>query len=249
MSSTLADRLFASFDQVYIVNLVHRADRRDEMAGELARLGTSFADSRISLFEAVQPADAGPFRSAGARGCFMSHLGVLRDALAHGHRHVLLLEDDADFPPRIDMLLPAALDALDRGFGIFYGGYALPDGRGIPPGRPIARIEPARPVRLTHFMGFGHHAVERLVPYLELMLTRPAGSAEGGPMDVDGAYSWFRAAHPEIATWLARPQLGVQRPSRTDISPPGFVDRLPLPTPARHAIRAVRRVWRRRAGL
>ena len=44
---TPADRLFASFDRIYILNLPERADRRTEMAGELARIGTGFDDPRI----------------------------------------------------------------------------------------------------------------------------------------------------------------------------------------------------------
>jgi glycosyl transferase family 25 len=100
------------------------------------------------------------------------------------------------------------------------------------------------PLRLAHFIGFGRSAMEGLPPYLEAMLERPAGSAEGGPMDVDGAYGWFRASRPELSTWLAQPRLGHQRPSRTDISEPGPIDR--LPAPIGRVARAMRRSLRRR---
>ena len=241
----LADRLFASFDHLYVINLPVRTDRRDEMVGELQRIGTGFEDRRVTLFAAVAPDDAGGFRSIGARGCFLSHLGVLRAAQAAGYRRILVLEDDCDFVARIDALLPAALDAYDAGrFGIFYGGYH----RAVPPiEAPVTRADPQDVIGLTHMMGFDRATVARVIPYLELMLGRPAGSPDGGPMDVDGAYGWFRAAHPEIVTGLAVPQLGVQRPSPTDISPPGLLDRLPLPRPARAMLRGVRRAWRRRS--
>lgn len=36
-------------------------------------------------------------------------------------------------------------------------------------------------------------------------------------MHVDGAYSWFRKDHPFLRTLLADPELGYQRPSRSDI--------------------------------
>ncbi|RVT89807.1 glycosyltransferase family 25 protein [Sphingomonas crocodyli] len=240
----LADRLFASFDHLYVINLPARTDRRDEMAGELRRIGTGFDDPRVTLFAAVAPDEASGFRSIGARGCFLSHLGVLRMALQAGHKRILLLEDDCDFVARIDALLPVALDACDAGkFGIFYGGHHM----AAPPiEAPVTRADPQDVVGLTHMMGFDQSTIARAIPYLELMLTRPAGSPDGGPMDVDGAYGWFRAAHPEIATGLAVPQLGVQRPSPTDISPPGMLDRLPLPRPARALLRGARRAWRRR---
>lgn len=249
--ASLADRLFATFDRIYVINLASRTDRRADMVGELARLETGFDDPRVRLFEAIRPADAGPFRSIGARGCFLSQLEVLREAQRDGCRRILLLEDDVDFVPGIGKALPTVLDALDaRGFGIFYGGYELPDGQGHawPTGGAMVSVGPDRAVRLAHFVGFDRSAIDLLVPYLELMIARSAGSAFGGPMDVDGAYCWFRAAHPDLATWLAQPQLGLQRPSRTDISPPGPLDRLPVPDVVRRAIRAATRYWRRRKG-
>jgi glycosyl transferase, family 25 len=244
---SLADRLFSSFDQIYVVNLAERTDRLAEMAKELERIGTSFDDPRVRRFEAIRPADPGGFRSIGARGCFLSQLEVLRIALRAGHRRILLFEDDLDFVPGIARLLPPLLDALDtHGFGIFYGGYYYSDGEGHGrSGMPLVKADPNRPIRLAHFVGFDRSALERLVPYLELMITRPAGSVAGGPMDVDGAYGWFRAAHPELNTWLAEPQLGVQRPSRTDISAPGLLDRLPVPGWSRTMVRSAKKAWRR----
>jgi hypothetical protein len=65
------------------------------------------------------------------------------------------------------------------------------------------------------------------VPYLEAMQARPAGDAAGGPMHVDGAYFWFRRAHPHVRAVLATRVLGYQRPSRTDVHAPRWFDRLP----------------------
>ncbi|KRB80892.1 hypothetical protein ASE00_17935 [Sphingomonas sp. Root710] len=243
---TPADRLFASFDRLYILNLPGRADRRDEMAGELVRIGTSLGDPRVRLFPAIRPADAGGFANIGAHGCFLSHLAMLREARDLGCHAILILEDDCDFAAGIERLLPPALDQLDvLGFDIFYGGYALPEGVGAadPAATPLMLADGAAAVRTTHFIGFGRTAIAALIPYLEAMLTRPRGSAEGGPMHVDGAYSWFRASRSDLSTWLARPPLGHQRPSRTDIAPPGPLDR--LPGPLRRLARAAKRAWMR----
>ncbi|MES2497679.1 MAG: LPS biosynthesis glycosyltransferase [Pseudomonadota bacterium] len=244
---SLAERIFRSFDRLYVINLPDRSDRRREMAGELARLGTGFDDPRVRLFAAVRPADAGPFRSVGARGAFLSQLGVLREARERGDRHILMLEDDCDMVRAIGERLPALLDRLDQaGFGFFYGGHELPEGSGaldLASG-PLLRVPPELNIRLAHFLGFGPEAIDGLPAFLTAMLARPAGSPEGGPMDVDGAYNWYRRARPELATWIAVPPLGHQRPSRTDISAPGPLDRLPAPL-ARLA-RAVRRRMQRR---
>lgn len=242
-----ADRLFASFDRLYVLNLPDRADRRREMAGELARIGTGFGDPRVRLFPAVRPADSGGFPSTGARGCFLSHLAMLRDARDSGANHMLILEDDCDFAAGFDRLLPAALDQLDLlGFDIFYGGHdPIERPEDIRAASPLTLADSATPVRTTHFIGFGRAAIAALIPYLEAMLLRPPGSPEGGPMHVDGAYNWFRAARPDMVAWLASPQLGHQRPSRTDIAPPGPLDR--LPAPLRRAARWMKRIWKRRA--
>ncbi|KKC23725.1 hypothetical protein [Sphingomonas sp. SRS2] len=244
---TPAERLFASFDRLYILNLPGRADRRHEMAGELARIGASLDDPRVRLFPALRPAVAGGFPNIGAHGCFLSHLAMLREARDLGCHAILILEDDCDFAAGIEALLPPALDQLDvLGFDIFYGGYDLSEGPGDADAAatPLMLADCAAPVRTTHFLGFGRTAIEALVPYLEAMLTRPAGSAEGGPMHVDGAYSWFRASRCDLTAWLARPPLGHQRPSRTDIAPPGPLDR--LPGPLRTAARWAKRAWMRR---
>lgn len=247
---TPAERLFQSFDRVYVLNLPDRADRRAEMAGELAAIGTGFGDPRIRLFPAIRPEDAAGFPGIGARGCFLSHLAMLREARDEGFDRILILEDDCDFVRGIGTKLPAALDALDaRGWDIFYGGYEAPTdsadlGGDHLAGEALIRLAPPIPVRTTHCIGFGRAAIEALIPYLEAMLDRPAGSADGGPMHVDGAYGWFRASQPDLACWLASPRLARQRPSRTDIAPPGPLDR--LPGPLRRAARAARRWLQRR---
>ncbi|TAK07709.1 MAG: glycosyltransferase family 25 protein [Rhizorhabdus sp.] len=246
---TPAERLFQSFDRVYVLNLPDRADRRAEMAGELAAIGTGFGDPRIRLFPAIRPEDAAGFPGIGARGCFLSHLAVLREARDEGFDRILILEDDCDFAAGIGVRLPAVLDALDaQSWDIVYGGYDLGsspirDGSGEEHGALIP-APPTLPVRTTHCIGFRRAAIEALIPYLEAMLDRPAGSADGGPMHVDGAYGWFRASRPDLACWLASPRLGRQRPSRTDIAPPGPLDR--LPGPLRRAARGARRWLQRR---
>jgi len=98
--------LLTLMDAIYVINLPYRTDRRAEIDVQLARAGLSLSHPKVHLFEAVRPDEPGPFPSIGARGCFLSHLGVLKDAAMRGFDKVLVLEDDADFmralvaPPR-----------------------------------------------------------------------------------------------------------------------------------------------------
>lgn len=230
-----------AYERIYVINLPSRADRRLEMAEQLDRIGLVLGSPRVRLFEAVRPADAGGFPSRGAHGCFMSHLGVLREAAAERLSRVLILEDDLnfsdDFPERAPAILPRA---GTPDCAIFYGGYELEP---LPPPSAVAvEIAPDRVVRTTHFVGFDAVAIAAAIPYLEQMLRRPPGDPRGGPMHVDGAYSWLRRTHPELRTWAASPPLGYQRASRTDIHALRWFDRTPL---VRDAVALVRRTRNR----
>jgi hypothetical protein len=233
----LGARLLAEIGPVRVINLGYRADRRAEVAEELGRFGLALGEGRVRLFPAVRPDEAGPFESIGARGCFVSHLGALRDALRDGAESLLILEDDVAFCDSRG--LAAALAGLqDVDWSIFYGGYDAVDGIGS---TPVAVVDHATPILTAHCVAFRRPAIAALVPYLEAMLSRPAGSPRGGPMHVDGAYSWFRREHPSFVTALANPPIAHQRSSRTDIHALGLKDRLPI---VRDLVGYARRIMR-----
>lgn len=226
-----------------MINLDHRQDRLREMKAQLGRLGLGFDDVAVVRRSAWRFADPAGFPNVGARGCFASHLSILRDALAAERPAVLVMEDDLDFTPDADILIPAALQALaGTDWAIFYGGLLGHDGGSS--GSPIGRTTPGSKIVASHFVAFRRTAIVRLVPYLEAILARPAGHPDGGPMHVDGAYNHFRADHPELETWIANPLLGDQRASRTDIHQLRIYDRLPL---VREAAATARRLKRRLA--
>lgn len=206
------------FDRVYVINLPDRTDRRREMTAQLERIGLA-DDPLVQFFPAVRPADPGDFGSLGERGCFLSHLGALKDAVENGYRSILILEDDVDWTPAA-LARNARLDALrDTDWGFLHGGrghdQAASDGV-----IRLERLDPERELLLGHFIGLRGAVIVQMVDYLEAMLQRPKGSPEGGPMHVDGAYSWFRRAHPEVAAYICTPSVAQQRSSRSDISVP-----------------------------
>jgi hypothetical protein len=242
MSSASA---LSAFDRIYVLNLPERADRRREVEVQLRRFGLSLDAEPVRLFRAVRPTEAGPFPSVGSRGCFMSHLGMLREAVRDGLGTVLILEDDLDFAPDAEGRLSAVMAALQaHDWSLFYGGYELPEGDACEPPDPsgLRELPAATPVRTTHFVAMRGAAIAEAALFLEAVASRPPGDPAGGPMHVDGAYTSFRRDHPTIRTWMAVPALGYQRRSRTDIHPLRWYDRWPLVRELAQWARRARRV-------
>jgi glycosyl transferase, family 25 len=206
--------LLAPFAQVRIINLVDRPDRRREMERQLTRLGAM--GPKVAFFDAHRPVSAGDFPSVGARGCFESHLTVLREARSRHAESLLLLEDDFDFTRDGRARLESVLAELTKNdWSLFYGAHVLSAGDR----RGLVRISPQQPVLTASFVGFNGRVIPELVGFLEAMLLRPAGSPDYGPMHVDGAYTVFRELNPAHATFVAFPALGMQRSSPSDITP------------------------------
>lgn len=220
--------LFEYFGECYVINLPDRKDRWRDTQTELSKIGSP----RVRRFNAIRPNHHGGFPSIGARGCFLSHLGVLVDAEQRGLTRVLILEDDISFTADFSVRASAEVCKLkSMRWDIFYGGVDF-EGDEVPP---------CRAVQTTHFIGLHSPNISRLVKYLEAILTRPAGDPQGGPMHVDGAYSWYREQHPRVITVAASPPLGHQRSSRSDIHGRWF-DTMPIMSQAVALIRRVKRL-------
>ena len=236
--------MLAQFDSIRILNLVDRADRRIEMIDQLRRIGAA-EDPKVRFFAARRPADAGDFPSVGARGCFESHLAIIREALAAGVDRLLIIEDDFDFAVDIDRRGPRILAALAAmPWDLFYGAPVLaPDAGqqrngGDGDGSGLIELAADVPIMTTSCVGFGRVALEAVEPFLTAMLGRPVGSPDYGPMHVDGAYSVLRAQFPGLRTIVCRPAIGSQRASRSDIAPNRFIlDRFAFTRPLANRLR------------
>ena len=232
------ERLLGPFGTIFIINLEHRKDRRVQMNAELAKIEEAVDGNQIRLFKAFSFEEKGNFPSIGARGCFHSHLEVLRTAKAEGLDRVTIFEDDLEFMSDVSARLKEVSAALrERPCSIFYGGVDL-DAHNVEAlelasqdgakGSTLKIVQPSTPVMTAHFVTFNDSAVNLIIPYLETMLRRAPGHPSGGPMHVDGAYSWFRKEHPELTTLAAAPKLAKQRSSRSDIAPLRWFDRYPV---------------------
>jgi glycosyl transferase, family 25 len=202
---------------IIVINLEHRTDRRIEMEKQLSRIGW-----RAEFFSAIRPESDANFPSVGARGCFLSHLSVLKRAQNLGAQQLVILEDDVNFAAGFAERWKLAMSVLEtREWSIFYPGQILD---GLSAGLSI--ISPSRGVQCAHFMVINRDVISTLVSGLETILSRPAGHPLGGPMHVDGAYSTIRAQDPSLITYVCCPALAYQRPSRTDIGDLRWFDRI-----------------------
>lgn len=207
------------FDRICVISLASRGDRRRDVTRELARIDLKPGTGIVQFFDAVQPADAGYFPSIGARGCFMSHLSILEQARRDGINALLVLEDDVTFVRDITKRLPVITSLLKgRNWEIFYGGYKETlEEVSVGADQCLVNVDPDMAVCQTHCIGFRGPAIGEAASFLKAISERAAGSIDGGPMHVDGAYSWYRSTYRDRRTLAALPAIAYQRPSRSDI--------------------------------
>ncbi len=212
-----------------MINLPARQDRRAEIDAQLHRVGLGVGHDLVHLFPAIRPDTPAGFESIGTRGCFLSHLGVLRSAAEDKLDRILVFEDDLNFAADFGARIASVIEALKRmDWAIFYGGCELPSGFRAQPAGVLSTLPASLAVRTAHFIGFRGSTIQSMVRYLEAILSRPPGDPNGGPMHVDGAYNWYRKEHQDEQTALVVPELGYQRSSRTDIHDLHWYDRLVL---------------------
>ncbi len=224
------------FQCAYIINLPERKDRRKAITGEMERAGMPLCPGKVELFPAVKPNDRRGFPNTGARGCFLSHLNILTKALERKLSNVLIVEDDLMISPRLGNCLDVFAEQL-RGadWGIVYFGHIEKVTEECDP----ELVPFYDPVITSHFYGVNGPVIPRLVEYLEQVQRREPGDPRGGPMHLDGALTMFRQANPDIRTLIAHPNLGRQRPSRSNINCRWY-ERLPVIQQAADVSRIIR---------
>jgi glycosyl transferase, family 25 len=229
--------LLSVFDRICIINLPERADRRRAVTRELARHGVAVDGERVRFVAGIRPDGPGEFPSTGARGCYLSHLAVLRQARADGVRRLLVLEDDVMFlgPPGGATALAQDLRRAD--WQLAYPGHMQP----ALPG-PLRWQRCDEPLVCAHCYAVRGEAIGTVVDHLEACLRRPAGHPECGPMHVDGALTLLRRDRPDLVTLRASRSLAGQRSSRSDIIGPSWLDRLPVAALLRQMKNTVRRL-------
>ncbi len=167
--------LTESFDLIRVINLPDRTDRYNEVTRQLQALGLEWKQGSVEVYAATRPTELAGFPSLGSRGCFMSHLGVLRDALHRGVENVLVLEDDCDVPSRNCAVVgEVALGLKNRDWQFVHLGHIAPIAP-PPAGTPPLLIEFTGHLQNLHMYGVHRSALAPLVEYLEGCLVRPPG--------------------------------------------------------------------------
>ncbi|KAM9384326.1 procollagen galactosyltransferase 2 [Pholidichthys leucotaenia] len=125
---SLQDKI--SFDEIFLINLKRRLDRRTRMLKTIGSLGL-----HISLIDAVDgkalntsqlqalgiemiPGYKDPYSgrvlTRGEIGCFLSHHSIWNQVIQRGLQKVLVLEDDVRFEPRFKRRLQAIMEDVDK---------------------------------------------------------------------------------------------------------------------------------------
>jgi len=203
------------FACTYIINLPERKDRRKAILGELERIGMPLSPGRVELFPALKPKDKLGFPSIGARGCFLSHYQILISAFKRKLANVLIVEDDLMISPGLQRAWESIRKELEsHEWGIAYLGHIVK----VPEDCAPHMVAFDQQVITSHFYAVNGPIIPRLVEYLEKVQRREPGDPLGGPMELDGALTMFRQANLDILTWIAYPNFGKQRLSRSNIT-------------------------------
>jgi glycosyl transferase, family 25 len=218
------------FGAAFVINLPERVDRARSIKKEMARVGWDTGPKGVQLFPAHRVVDRAGFPNAAIRGCFHSHLECLQQAHRQGCPSVLILEDDVTFAPSLPRLTGSILSQLEAAeWDLVYFGHedTGDDSRASwNTGEQDIKLEAwrTRHILTGSFYGVHSRIFPRLIEHLERVKDGPEGDPVSGPMPYDGALNIFRAINRDVTTLIARPKLGWQRPSRSDITPRAFDD-------------------------
>lgn len=215
------------FERTYVINLPERVDRRKEMIHELDKAGLSLTPNKIEIFPAIRPESAENFPSISIRGCFSSHLRILKQAKRDGLANVLVMEDDLTIAKKFVPNQSAIVEQLSQSdWGFVYLGHRQEVSKDTP-----VKLQPFPAnewILTTHFYGVNSTIFDRLINFLEESQRRPADHPQGGATYPDWAYSYFRAQNPDVVTLIAAPNLGWQRSSRSDLHGTAWYDTTPV---------------------
>lgn len=213
-------KFFDHFHFKYVINLSSRKDRLTRVQKQFEKAGVL---EQIKVFPGVVCDSRKGFPSEAARGCFLSHFEILKEAKEKKAESVLIMEDDLIFSEKLFKQQEILIDELEKqNWDMCYWSYCLKSKpKKAPKGVFLRKLCANERLTTTAFYSVHGSALDRLIMFLEAMLKRPPGSPEGGPMPVDGAYNWYRKTYPGT-TFISIPALGSQGSSRSDITPDVF---------------------------
>ncbi|XP_056149812.1 procollagen galactosyltransferase 2-like [Lampris incognitus] len=118
------------FDEIFLINLKRRLDRRQRMLGTLAVLGidttlTEAVDGKslnysklqamgIDMLPGYKDPYSGRVLTRGEIGCFLSHYNIWKQVVKQELQQVLVLEDDVRFEARFRSRLMTIMDNVNK---------------------------------------------------------------------------------------------------------------------------------------
>ncbi|TSS97523.1 Procollagen galactosyltransferase 2 [Bagarius yarrelli] len=118
------------FDEIYIINLMRRTDRRARMLRTLDVLGievtvinavdgkalnsSQLQDLGIEMLPSYQDPYSGRVLTKGEIGCFLSHYNIWKQVVERNQRQVLVLEDDVRFEPNFKRRLNTIMEDVQQ---------------------------------------------------------------------------------------------------------------------------------------
>ncbi len=226
------------FHSIKIISLKHRTDRRQRIATQLHDLGIDMKRFGITFFDALKFKDAAGFPTNGVRGCYNSHLKLVRECAESG-KPALIMEDDAFFQPKALFRVQniGELIRTQKWDIIYFGGYV--DASKLP--QITSPLTPfSGPIIGSHCVGYNPEAAARFAEYLEDRLSRECGHPDGGRTHFDAANNDYRRNHSDVVTLLGTPNLSTQFASRTDLGMQKWFDGAPVLWPIVEKLRTLK---------
>jgi GR25 family glycosyltransferase involved in LPS biosynthesis len=196
--------------KAYGICLRERPDREASLRCEIARLQLPY-----EIMVNDRPATRGPFTSTGERGCYESHLRVLRKALSDNVDAAIICEDDLWVSRSSRSVLNDVLTLIPNlNWTTMYLGYP----RHFLPSTTATLVSVAPHLRLlegwevlcSHFYAVRSHTIPELILELEWRLRAEKC------ISVDGVLNEFRRDR-ELRPLVVVPSIGRQMPSYSSI--------------------------------
>jgi len=228
-----------TFDLVAIINIPDRTDRYRECLRELKMIGLDVTPGKVEFFPGKRVTSLDGFPTLGARGGFLAHLALIREAQRRGASSLCVFEDDFEIARENAVpLLKSVEAARTLPWDFFYLGHRL-----SLPQSPIGLTDTKEAIVTAHAFAMRSSVFAPLAEYLEGCIVRPPGDPIGGPQFIDGGITMFRERNPSLTTLVANPSRVTQRSSRSDISPSGF-EHIPVIRQAASLTRQVINFWK-----
>ncbi len=207
----------AYFDRVAVINLPARRDRLRSIKIEISKLGIS--ENVVEIPEAPIPLDDGGFPSRGVFGNYLSHLSILKGALAKGTKRLLVLEDDAIFSraARSSLNQSKILQQVEgQEWSMWFLGHKL---RSELRKSPKGAIPNDMEFHWAHAYAVHHESLTELIDFLERSMARPSGYGIG-KMYIDGAFYHYRSEEASKPCLVSNPALSIQKGSDSNLAGP-----------------------------